>query len=162
MSPSTPHEKKKKNTCTAWRIHNINILEPTTGVTFFNSGSKSDPTELFPFIVQVIAGEKRFPPPTLNLKIVRIQRGGGSWMLLDALLRCWEGPAGPRLKNVMYNISSRVGVGRKSTPFLRRKSWETSHDPALPILPCTDTSAIVHDMSAILHCTFYDGQTVLQ
>jgi hypothetical protein len=38
-----------------------NILEPTTGVTFFNSGSKSDPsksdpTELFPSIVQVIAG----------------------------------------------------------------------------------------------------------
>jgi hypothetical protein len=33
-----------------------NILEPTTGVTFFNNGSKSDPTELFPSIVQVIAG----------------------------------------------------------------------------------------------------------
>jgi hypothetical protein len=32
-----------------------NILEPTTGVTFFNSGSKSDPIELFPSIVQVIA-----------------------------------------------------------------------------------------------------------
>jgi hypothetical protein len=71
-----------------------NILEPTTGATFFNSGFKSDPTELFPSIVVVIAGEKRFPPPNFNLKIVRIQRGGGSWMLLDAvfaLLRrvCW-------------------------------------------------------------------------
>jgi hypothetical protein len=49
-----------------------NILEPTTGVTFFNSGFKSDPTELFPSIVLVIAGEKRFPPPNFNLKIVRI------------------------------------------------------------------------------------------
>jgi hypothetical protein len=39
-----------------------NILEPTTGVTFFNSGSKSDPTELFPSIVLVMADEKRFPP----------------------------------------------------------------------------------------------------
>jgi hypothetical protein len=65
-----------------------NILEPTTGVTFFNSGSKSDPTKLFASIVLVIAGEKRFPPPNFNLKIVRIQRGGGSWMLLDALLHC--------------------------------------------------------------------------
>jgi hypothetical protein len=43
------------------------------GITFFNSGFKSNPTELFPSIVFVIAGEKRF--------IVRIQRGGGSWML---------------------------------------------------------------------------------
>jgi hypothetical protein len=58
------------------------------GVTFLNSGSKSDPTELFPFIVLVIAGEERFPPPNFNLKIVRIQRGSGSWMLLDALLHC--------------------------------------------------------------------------
>jgi hypothetical protein len=33
-----------------------NILEPTMGVTFFNSGFKSDTTELFPSIVQVIAG----------------------------------------------------------------------------------------------------------
>jgi hypothetical protein len=65
-----------------------NILEPTTGVTFFNSGFKSDPTELFPCIVLVIAGEKRFPPPNFNLKIMRIQRGGGSWMLLDAVLHC--------------------------------------------------------------------------
>jgi hypothetical protein len=65
-----------------------NILEPTTGVTFFNSGSKSDPTELFPSIILVIAGEKRFLPPNFNLKIMRIQRGGGSWMLLDALLHC--------------------------------------------------------------------------
>jgi hypothetical protein len=63
-----------------------NILEPTTGVTFFNNGFKSDPTELFPFIVLVIAGEKRFLPPNFNLKIMRIQRGYGSWMLLDALL----------------------------------------------------------------------------
>jgi hypothetical protein len=45
-------------------------------VTFFNSAFKSDPTELFPSIVLVIAGEKRFPPPKFNLK--RIQRGGGS------------------------------------------------------------------------------------
>jgi hypothetical protein len=28
-----------------------NILEPTRGVTFFNSGFKSDPTELFPSVV---------------------------------------------------------------------------------------------------------------
>jgi hypothetical protein len=33
-----------------------NILEPTIGVTFFNSGFKSDPIELFPSIVLVIAG----------------------------------------------------------------------------------------------------------
>jgi hypothetical protein len=26
---------------------------------------------------------------------------GGSWMLLDAILHCWEGSVGPRLKNVM-------------------------------------------------------------
>jgi hypothetical protein len=58
-----------------------NILEPIRGVTFFNSGSKSDPTELFPSIVMVIGGEKSFPPPNCNLKIVRIQCGGGSWML---------------------------------------------------------------------------------
>jgi hypothetical protein len=32
-------------------FHIHNILEPTMGVTFFNSGSKSDPTELFPSIV---------------------------------------------------------------------------------------------------------------
>jgi hypothetical protein len=37
-------------------LHVHNILEPTTGVTFFNSGFKSDPTELFSFIVLVIAG----------------------------------------------------------------------------------------------------------
>jgi hypothetical protein len=65
-----------------------NILEPTTGVTFFNSGFKSDPTELLPCIVLVIADEKRFHAPNFNLKIVRIQRGCGSWMLLDALLHC--------------------------------------------------------------------------
>jgi hypothetical protein len=59
----------------------------TMGVTF-NSGFKSDPTELFPSIVLVIAGEKMFPPPNFNLKIVRIQRGGGSWMLLYAVLHC--------------------------------------------------------------------------
>jgi hypothetical protein len=63
-----------------------NILEPTTGVIFFNSGFKSDPTELFPSIVLVIAGKKRFPPPNFNLKIVRIQHGGGSRMLLDVVL----------------------------------------------------------------------------
>jgi hypothetical protein len=57
-------------------------MQIPTGVTFFNSGFKSDPTELFPSIVLV--GEKRFPPPNFNLKIMRIQRGGGSWMLLDA------------------------------------------------------------------------------
>ena len=67
-------------------IHNI--LEPIMRVTFFNSSSKSDHTELFPSIVLVIASEKRFLPPKFNLKIMRIQRGGGSWMLLDALLHC--------------------------------------------------------------------------
>jgi hypothetical protein len=41
---------------------------------------------LFPSIVLVVAGEKRFPPSNFNLKIVRIQRGGGSWMLLDVVL----------------------------------------------------------------------------
>jgi hypothetical protein len=59
------------------------------------------PTELFPSIVLVIAGEKTFPPPNLNLKIVRIQRGGGFWMLLDVVLHSGEGSASPRLKNVM-------------------------------------------------------------
>jgi hypothetical protein len=41
----------------------ITFLSPTRGVTFFNSGFKSDPTELFPSL----AGEKRFPPPNFNL-----------------------------------------------------------------------------------------------
>jgi hypothetical protein len=36
-------------------FHLHNIFEPTTGVTFFNSGFKSDLTELFPSTVQVIA-----------------------------------------------------------------------------------------------------------
>jgi hypothetical protein len=58
------------------------------GVTFFNSGFKNDPIELFPSIVLVIVGEKRFLPPNFNLKIVRIQRGGGFWMLLDVVLYC--------------------------------------------------------------------------
>jgi hypothetical protein len=44
-----------------------NILEPTMGVTFFKSGFKTDPIELFPSIVLLIAGEKRFPPPNFNL-----------------------------------------------------------------------------------------------
>jgi hypothetical protein len=69
-------------------IYVHNILEPTTGVTFFNSGFKCDPTELFPSIVLVIASEKRFPPPNFNLKVVRIQCGNEFWMLLDALLHC--------------------------------------------------------------------------
>jgi hypothetical protein len=64
-----------------------NILKPTTRVTFFNSGFKNDPTELFPSIVLVIAVERRFHPPNFNLKIVRIQRGGGSWALLRRV--CW-------------------------------------------------------------------------
>ena len=96
-----------------------NILEPTMGVTFFNSGSKSgsksDPTELFPSTVLVIASEKRFPPPNFNLKIVRIQHGGEPWMLLDALLHCWEGPAGPRLKNVMVRTAESSHI-RQWTP----------------------------------------------
>jgi hypothetical protein len=82
-----------------------NILEPTTGVTFFNSDFKTDPTELLPSVVLVIAGEKRFPPPNFNLKIVRIQHGGRSLMLLDALLHWWEGSAGPGLKNVILLMS---------------------------------------------------------
>jgi hypothetical protein len=48
------------------------------GFTFFTSGFKSDLTELFPSIVLVIAGEKRFLLPNFNLKIVRIQHGSGS------------------------------------------------------------------------------------
>jgi hypothetical protein len=52
-------------------------------------------------LVLVIAGEKRFPPPNFNLKIMRIQRGGGSWMLLDALMHYLKGPGGGRLKRVM-------------------------------------------------------------
>ena len=70
------------------------------GVTF-NSGSKSDSTWLVPPILLIIVGEKKFPPPNLNLKIMRIQRGNGSWMLLDALTHCLEGPASRCLKNVM-------------------------------------------------------------
>jgi hypothetical protein len=41
-------------------------------------------TELFPYIVLVIVGEKRFPPPNFNLKTVRIQHAvdlGCCWML---------------------------------------------------------------------------------
>jgi hypothetical protein len=82
-------------------LNYITFLSPLRGVTFFKSGFKSDPTKLFPSIVLVLAGEKRFPPPNFNLKIVRIQHGSGSWMLLDALLHCWEGSTGPHLKNVM-------------------------------------------------------------
>jgi hypothetical protein len=37
-------------------IHFRNILEPITGITFFTSGFKSDPTKLFPSIVLVITG----------------------------------------------------------------------------------------------------------
>ena len=36
-----------------------NILEPTMDVTFFNNGFKSDPTELFPSLVLVIACNNR-------------------------------------------------------------------------------------------------------
>jgi hypothetical protein len=46
----------KKNNSYKFLALSHNILEPTRGVTFFNSGFKSDPTELFPLIVQVIAG----------------------------------------------------------------------------------------------------------
>jgi hypothetical protein len=38
-----------------WKMGH-NILEPTKGVAFLNSGFKSDPTKLFPSIVLVIAG----------------------------------------------------------------------------------------------------------
>jgi hypothetical protein len=34
--------------------HQHNILGPSRGLTFFNSGFKSDPTELFPSIVQAV------------------------------------------------------------------------------------------------------------
>jgi hypothetical protein len=78
--------KSRRTNLHLLRVHNI--LEPTTGITFFSSGFKSDPTKLFPSIVLVIAGEKRFPSPNFNLKIMRIQCGGGSWMLLDAVLHC--------------------------------------------------------------------------
>jgi hypothetical protein len=81
-----PHQRQVGGPVANTPVLNTPILEPTTGVTFFNSGFKSDPTELFPSIVLVIASKKRFPPPNFNLKIVRIQSGGGSWMLLDALL----------------------------------------------------------------------------
>jgi hypothetical protein len=37
-------------------MHMHNILEPTTGITFFNNGFKSDPTKLFPFIILVTTG----------------------------------------------------------------------------------------------------------
>ena len=73
-------------TNTSSMIQTHNILEPTMVVTFFNNGFKSDPTELIPSIILVITGERRFPPLNFNLKIVRIQCGSGSWMLLDALL----------------------------------------------------------------------------
>jgi hypothetical protein len=36
---------------------------------------------------------------------VRIQRGGGSWILLDALLHFREGSAGSRLKNVILGAN---------------------------------------------------------
>jgi hypothetical protein len=39
---------------TGKRTEQHNILEPTTTVTFFNNGFKSDPIELFPSIVLVI------------------------------------------------------------------------------------------------------------
>jgi hypothetical protein len=65
----------------------ITFLRPLRGSPSSTVASRVTP-ELFPSIVLVIAGEKRFPPPNFNLKIVRIQRGGGSWMLLDAVLHC--------------------------------------------------------------------------
>jgi hypothetical protein len=80
-----------------------NILQPTSGVTFFNSGSKSDPTELFPSIVLVIAGEKRFPPPNFNLKIIRWPRILDAGRCSFALLRrvCW--PALEECYDVWYS-----------------------------------------------------------
>jgi hypothetical protein len=50
----TPFIRKRK-TIQKKKLESHNILEPTTGVTFFNSGFKSDLTELFPSTVQVIA-----------------------------------------------------------------------------------------------------------
>ena len=47
---------------------------------------------------------KEVSPPNFNLKIVRIQCGNGSWMLLDALLYYWERYARPHLKNVIHAI----------------------------------------------------------
>ena len=49
-SPILP--QKKTNSYLPYWVHNI--LEFTMGVIFFNSGSKSDPIELFPSIVLVI------------------------------------------------------------------------------------------------------------
>jgi hypothetical protein len=87
-----------------------NILEPTIRVTFFNNGFKSDLTKLFPSIVLVIANEKRFPLATFNLKIVRIQCGSGSWMLLDVVLHYSEGSASPHMKNVMNETIISFGL----------------------------------------------------
>jgi hypothetical protein len=58
-------------------------------------------------ILVTISG-KCFFQQNFNLKMTRIQRGIGSWMLLDALLslfHCWEGFASPRLKNVMFRTA---------------------------------------------------------
>jgi hypothetical protein len=76
------------NSCTA-PYHNI--LEPSTGVTFFNSGFKSETHRVISFYSTSHSRWKEVSFTKLNLKIVRIQHGCGSWMLLDALLHCWEG-----------------------------------------------------------------------
>jgi hypothetical protein len=119
-----------RNQSKLWREYILhfslhNILEPTRGVTFLNSGFKSDPhivvsfnstshnkstmvsivasiviSKFLHYTILVTISGKRFFQENFNLKMTRIQRGVGSWMLLDALFHCWEESAGPRLKNV--------------------------------------------------------------
>jgi hypothetical protein len=56
IGPAAPRQPAHESQVLLLLVPSIHdILEPTTGVTFFNSGSKSDPTELFSSIVQVIA-----------------------------------------------------------------------------------------------------------
>jgi hypothetical protein len=105
-----------------------NILEPNTRVTFFNSGLKSEPLELYPFnsichskllVASIVASMviskflhctintshnkyKELLPTKLQLKVYKNPTWPRSWMLLNALFHCKEGFTGPPLKNVMY------------------------------------------------------------
>jgi hypothetical protein len=67
------------------RVHNI--LEPTTGVTFFNSGFKSDPTELFPSIEEVSSTKLQFKDRENPTWLWILDAVGCSFALLRRV--CW-------------------------------------------------------------------------
>jgi hypothetical protein len=109
IQPSTRSQSKRRKNKIK-KIHSTslsvlhNILEPTMRVTFFNSGFKSDPTELFPSIVSSIViskflhctilvtiSAKELLPTKLQFKVDKNPTWRGSWMLLDALFLVVKG-----------------------------------------------------------------------